>query len=186
MNDTKAQPHSIMYSRFEEAFLRWVDLLPWAEIAGETESSSLKQLRSELAAANAAIEKNDKILQRLQRLLLGDDEPPATLVDTMKDAELKRTELAGQKLLLEKQLDDLERNQQPLADSKALRDVILAGGDRDSRLRLRTEIRRRVSRIEIYFERREFPVVRVNFTNGASRFMVIGRKGEISTLAFWP
>jgi hypothetical protein len=70
MNDTKAQPHSIMYSRFEEAFLRWVDLLPWAEIAGETESSSLKQLRSELAAANAAIEKNDKILQRLQRLLL--------------------------------------------------------------------------------------------------------------------
>jgi len=171
-----------MYCKFEEAFLRWTDTLNWKEIAQQNESSELQTLRTDLAETAAQVEKADKALERMAGMLTADEEPPATLISQLKQTESRKDGLLKQQQSLQKRLDDQERKQQPLADVRALRDSILSLGDLDSRLRLRNEIRRRVSRIDCSFGDREFPVVRVTFSNGQSRFMVFGRK-EVSTFS---
>jgi len=118
----------------------------------------------------------------MARMLTADEEPPATLISQLKQTESRKDGLLKQQQSLQKRLDDQEHNQQPLADVRALRDSILSLSDLDSRLRLRNEIRRRVSRIDCSFDDRKFPVVRVTFSNRQSRFMVFGRK-EVSTFS---
>jgi hypothetical protein len=79
------------------------------------------------------------------------------------------SELIKQKEALSAKVESARASCAALYDSKTVKRLIAANGSEanDIRLRLRTEIRRRISRIEFDFSGELFPiVVNVQFVNG--------------------
>jgi hypothetical protein len=94
-------------------------------------------------------EKNHKMLDRLGRLLLAADQPPKTLLTQLKECEQKEQEL--------------------IRENEAL------STDLVTRARLREEIRKRLSQINLYFRFMPLIIADIQFLNGSKRQVV-----------FWP
>jgi DNA invertase Pin-like site-specific DNA recombinase len=171
--------HRIRYDRFEKAFLSFLSDLDWKAVSGEGEPEELKvkvakltEVTNDLATAKARCAARE-----------------AAMADEMDVAMLRV--LAAQLAKFEAQVADLETAHEAIAheveslraklatmdSQEELLALISDTANNDVRLRLRTEIRRRVSRIELNFGQDGFNVVaEVKFINGIIRGFVITDK----------
>ena len=169
----------LRYDRFEAAFLNFLTDLDWKAVSGEGEPEELKQkvanlsrITDELATAKARCAARE-----------------TAMADEMDSATLKV--LAAQLSKFEAQAADLEVAREAAAhevesikaklatmDSpEKLLALISDTANNDVRLRLRSEIRRRISRINLHFGLDGFKcVVDVKFINGIIRALIIGEK----------
>src|SRR6266446_6786870 len=90
-------------------------------------------------------EKNQKMLDRLTRLLLADDEPPKTLLTQLKESEHNEHELIRENEALSADIARLKSQQRLIADSAELKVALRNLTDLVTRARLREEIRKRLS-----------------------------------------
>jgi DNA invertase Pin-like site-specific DNA recombinase len=171
----RKRPNRINYSIFEDAFLHFLDALDWRALQGGTETAELKTANSRLNKLLLDREKNQNLLDRLTGLLLADDEPPKTLLTQLKECEQKGQELIRKNEALSAEIARLKSQQRLMADPAELRAALRNSTDLITRARLREEIRKRLSQINLYFRFMPLIIADIQFVNGSKRQVV-----------FWP
>ena len=171
--------HRIQYARFEKAFLSFLSDLDWQTVSGEGEPEELKSKVAELTRIS------DELATAKARCAARE----AAMADEMDVAMLRV--LAAQLAKFEAQAADLEIAREAVASEvesiktklatmdspEKLLALISDTANNDVRLRLRSEIRRRVSRIDLHFGLDGFKcVAEVKFINGIVRGFVITDK----------
>jgi DNA invertase Pin-like site-specific DNA recombinase len=146
------------YALFEAAILSLLSDLPWSQIAGAAESDEVKLCRGSLDALLAEI---DKVQRRIEvtNAAMDDGNVDVAAMRTLA-SRISRDEVAlfgsllERKTTLESSLASARGRSEALYDPAALFELIRnskSGESNDFRLRLRTEIRKRVKRIELNF-----------------------------------
>jgi hypothetical protein len=174
----------IKYKKFESAFLCFLKDLDWKSVAGQSESDEEK-------AASVKLETVLTELDRAARLVAAKtaaaDEETDVAASRFLAAQIARLEarvstLEAERNALHLTVEAARAKCTTLHSPEALRDLI-AAGDNETRLRLRTEIRRRISRIEFTFGfsfaglgAGGWTKVRIRFINGTERLIIL--KGE--------
>jgi hypothetical protein len=154
--NTDGPSHRLRYDRFEKAFLEFLGDLDWRTVAGEGEPAEVKTKAAQLnSLTNDLATLKAKMAART-----------AVMEETLDPGALKV--LAGQVAKFEEQAAELEKTRQMVAVEVGNMRMRLASMDsaeellhlirfntpeaNDVRLRLRSEIRRKVSRIELHFD----------------------------------
>jgi DNA invertase Pin-like site-specific DNA recombinase len=171
----RKKPNRINYPIFEDAFLHFLDALDWRALRSGTETAEVKTANCRLNKLLLDREKNQKMLDRLTKLLLADDEPPKTLLTQLKECEQKEKELIRENEALSAEIARLKSQQRLIADPAELRAALRNSTDLVTRARLREEIRKRLSQINLYFRFMPLIVVDIQFVNSSKRQVV-----------FWP
>jgi DNA invertase Pin-like site-specific DNA recombinase len=171
----RKKPNRINYSIFEDAFLHFLDALDWRALQGGTETAELKTANSRLNKLLLDREKNQRMLDRLAMLLLADDEPPKTLLAQLKECEQKEQELIRKNEAFSAEIARLKSQHSLIADPAELRAALRNSNDLVTRVRLREEIRKRLSEIKMYFRFKPLIITDIEFVNGSKRQIV-----------FWP
>jgi hypothetical protein len=182
----------LRYKKFESAFLGFLQDLDWKSVAGASESDEEKAAKVELETILAEL---DRTVRRIAAKTEAMDDPELdaatlrVLAATIAKDEARVATLETEKTRLHVTVEAARAKCNALHSPAALLSLV-ASGDNETRLRLRTEIRRRVSRIEFTFDASFFgatdlrgggwTVVRIRFVNGAERAIVF--KGECASL----
>jgi hypothetical protein len=155
--------------------------LDWRALQGGTETAELKTADSRLNKLLLDREKNQKMLDRLTRLLVADDEPPKTLLTQLKECEQKEHELIRENEALSAEIARLKSQQRLIANPAELRAALRNSTDLVTRARLREEIRKRLSQINLCFRFMPLIIADIQFVNGSKRQVVFCRKGKRRT-----
>ena len=177
-NAIEAPCHSLRYDQFETAFLNFLTELDWKAVSGEGEPEDLKQkvanlsrITDELATAKARCAAREELTA---------DATGDTLMILLEQLTKFRAEAADLEVAREAAANEVESIRTKLAtmDSpEKLLALISDTANNDVRLRLRSEIRRRISRIELSFGLDGFKCVAdVKFINGSLRALILGEK----------
>jgi DNA invertase Pin-like site-specific DNA recombinase len=172
----------LRYDRFEKAFLNFLTDLDWKAVSGEGEPEELKQKVAKLtevtndlatakarcAARTAAMDgEMDVAMLKVLAAQLAKFEAQAT------DLEVAREAAAHEVESLKNKLATMESPEELLA-------LISGAANNDIRLRLRSEIRRRISRIDLHFGLDGFKAVAdVQFVNGVIRALIFTDKATL-------
>ena len=175
----------IKYKKFETAFLGFLKDLDWKSVAGASESDEEKAAR---AALEAVLSDLDRTARRIasKTEAMDDEELDAGALRVLAGAvakdEARVTSLEAEKTRLQLIVEAARAQSGTLHSPEALLSLITAG-DNETRLRLRAEIRRRISRIEFTFGfsfaglgAGGWTKVRIRFINGTERLIIL--KGE--------
>jgi DNA invertase Pin-like site-specific DNA recombinase len=172
--------NSITYAPFEKAFLNWLDQLDWTEIVDITDSSEIAKIEGEIAALNLQIGRTETLIQTLVDQLLLLSSPAAALNTKLLQLEAKVAADKGTKEAADKRLAEARNKHRDVLDESVLYAALSKARDLETRARLRQEIRRKVSRIEIFFGKkaRSFmgadALSKVYFVNGVERWIAFG------------
>jgi DNA invertase Pin-like site-specific DNA recombinase len=171
--DDNDRPRWIDYARFENAFLAFLDDLPWREILGETESADLKACDEEVARIALDIEGKE---QQAQNILDSMATAPSKLAgERLQKLEAEIEQKKTEHEAAQKRLADLQQKSRDLLDSSIAFVKLSDASDLETRSRLREGIRKKVS--GIYFlvfnakspDGQTYSGALVRFTNGAER-----------------
>jgi DNA invertase Pin-like site-specific DNA recombinase len=177
----KKKPNRINYAQFESAFLHFLDALDWRSLVGK-ESKEIATIRAELSKALLERENSNKLIARLEKLLVGDDEPPKTLIARLKEAETREEVISATTTRLQREIDLKRSEQRSIADPHELRLAIEQSDDIEMRFRLREQIRKRIAKIEIWF-RGPAIIADIVFINGTIRQIeFLDREGDYKTI----
>lgn len=165
--DIKADRHSVVYEQFESIFLRFLDELDWTSVLDVSESEDLKSAETEIAAAAETIAHLEQQIEKLTDLLI--DTPSASLKNRLLDAEKRSQEARDLRSNAETRLADLHKRHHDLLDRSTVYFTLANETDIETRAKLREEIRRKVSRIDMRFLPNQRHVLRIEFCNGAVR-----------------
>jgi DNA invertase Pin-like site-specific DNA recombinase len=182
------------YKKFETAFLGFLHDLDWQSVAGQSESDEEKAARAELETVLGELDKTVRRIAAKDKAMEDPELDMATLkvfaAQIAKDQDRLST-LAAEKERLRGILEAARTRCNALHDIVSLRRLIEAG-DNETRLRLRTEIRNRIARIDFLFTHRfRIPLitgtaVRIEFVNGAVRRISLKRDGSGGYTLIWP
>ena len=180
--DTKAV--SWRYDWFEKWFLDYISGLDWHTITQEKIPISQQGVEKKLAAVQSRLDAINVKLARFAKLVATTDDPPATLVNEMAKLEAEKVAEKETEVELAKELDALTLRRASLIEAAVELKDLIARGDVPSRLRLREEIRRRISRIDVFPHGADaihlkdepvrapgWPAFKISFTNGAIRWL---------------
>ena len=137
---SKFKQRTLKYAPFKEAILSLLNDIDWQSLI----DVSNPELQKELAEVEALIGKNEARLSRYNRMLDLDDEPPELLWNKIKIAQQEAKDLDSQR----------ERLLSRAASSQSLSGIPTITVNqtvRESNIRLREELRRRIERIDITF-----------------------------------
>ena len=141
----------------------WTDN-PWP---GEAESPEVKATRAELETVLSEIEKCQGRLANLQTLVADEGSFSHALFAAVDSEEAKLADLIGRKEKLAASLA-MARSRATALESPEDLLAIIHSGDPAMRLKLKSEIRKRISRIEVSFGLDGFEALAdVKFINGA-------------------
>ena len=177
----KRKSHRIGYARFEAAFLRFIADLDWKKIAGQKETPDLGIVRNKLNTALTEIDKAERLIAR-RTLDMENPDLPAEEVQLFAaiivKAQQRLASLIDERSRLETRISQEESKTEALYRPKELLALARSSENNECRLRLREEIRRRVTRIDCYFNL-EAMAARIAFSNGGYRFVVIGKREKL-------
>jgi hypothetical protein len=165
--DIKADRHSVVYEEFESVFLRFLDELDWSSVIDTADNEELQAAEQEIAAAAATIADLEQRIEKLTDLLI--DTPSASLKARLLDAERSLQAAQADRASAESRLADLRKRHQVLLDRSTVYFQLASATDIETRAKLREEIRRKVSRIDMRFLPSQRYVLRIEFCNGAVR-----------------
>lgn len=194
-----AKATSWRYDWFEAQFLAFITGLDWAEVAQETAPSEEVQLRSNVAAEQAKLAGIQQQLTRLTEALATTEQAaPQSVLGLIGRLEKEQAKANARLLAVAKEAAAMEARRLALQDSADRIRALVANGNRDARLRLREEIRRRIQRIDVFAEgvpEERFvaegvplsapgsPAFKITFANGASRWVINASRRPDSTPA---
>lgn len=177
----RLKPNRIDYQMFEDGFLHFLDILDWRSLLSK-ETNDTAALKATLSKTLLERQDNTKLLEKLERLLVNEDAPPKTLLNRLKDVEAREEQLEATITRLRKEIDLKREERQTISDPHELRLAIRETENIETRFRLREEIRRRVSGIEIKF-RGPVIITNITFVTGAVRQIVfLDREGDYKTI----
>jgi DNA invertase Pin-like site-specific DNA recombinase len=180
-NGTKG--NAIPYADFEKAFLRFLDDLDWTTIVDVADSSEIKKLESAIAELEVRIDRTGTQIEILVDKLLTLDTPAAAPNDRLLKLEATVAEDKNVLAMLEKQLESAKGKHRDLIDKSVLSASLSKSKDIETRSRLRQEIRRKVSRIDLSFGLDGwFCVADVKFINNAIRGIIFTDDGRVLIL----
>jgi DNA invertase Pin-like site-specific DNA recombinase len=172
------QPNRIYYDDFENSFLSFFDMLDWTEVLDVAESDDLKRTEEEIASLGLDIARGELQVQKLTDLLL--DTPSKALKERLLKTEAQIEVSKANCAAAKKRLADQKQKHHDLLDESVVFSKLAKARDVKTRARLRQEIRKKVSKIEIYFGsetsalgHRKF-VAFVTFANNVKRQIVFG------------
>jgi DNA invertase Pin-like site-specific DNA recombinase len=192
--------HSVRLEAFENAMLRLLPDLDWKAIAEESEPPEITAARAELDAVLGEIDRCNARLGSLEKLV-AEGSFSRSLFETLDAERLRLGDLSGRAEKLAGTVAEARSQAASLHDPAALIAAIHSGHAKpELRLRLKSEIRKRIRRIELSFgekiwttdgvvvpddESKSGPagktvVARLTFINGADRFAMIGRTGAVA------
>jgi DNA invertase Pin-like site-specific DNA recombinase len=193
------QPANRMrYDHFEKAFLGFLYDLDWRAVAGESEPEEMGQLKADLDKVASEIDRTTRVLERNRKIIDDPDTPlSTTLLESVSRAEIKLAEFIGQREQITRNMEKVRTSSTTIAHPEELLAAI-ASRNRDSnevRLRLRAEIRKRISRIDLHFGVEIITttgeaianvqpgaakaVARIQFVNGVTRTVIFQGKNKI-------
>jgi hypothetical protein len=175
---SKFATHKVRYDKFKTAILNLLkNDIDWLSLVEDSDP----QIRIELAEIEAEIQKNDARLDRYSKMLDLDDNAPELLLNKIKIAEREAKDLQLQH----------ERLQSRAISNQSLKTgiptITVNQTVRESNLKLREEIRRRISRIDLAFGATVLTtpgvtevkpgkmqvVAKIKFVNGSVKFAFI-------------
>ncbi len=180
-----AKAVSWRYDWFEKWFLDYITGLDWQAITKDQIPIEEIGTQKELAALETKLDQIDIKLTRLANLAKSTDNPPATLVSEMSELERERNAEKEKAIEIAKQLEFITGRRAALTEAASGLKKLIASGDMPSRLRLREEIRRRISRIDLFPNgadkehlkgepvrpEPDTPSFKITFSNGAIRWI---------------
>lgn len=93
------KPNWVVYSEFEEIFLKWLDALDWSTIADISDTASLKKkMEEEVAELQLSISRAEAKIKTLVDAFVALSSPAAALNDRMRELE---SQVAADKVQLE-------------------------------------------------------------------------------------
>jgi hypothetical protein len=179
----------LRYQKFESAFLGFLKDLDWKSVAGASESDDEKAAKVALETVLAELDRTARRIAANERELQDPDHPARRKLLTYIAADEARVaELESQRDALHLTVEAARAKSATLHSPEALL-ALIAAGDNETRLRLPTEIRRRVRRIEFTFNatflantelaRGGWTMVRISFVNGVERAMLAKGDGYV-------
>jgi DNA invertase Pin-like site-specific DNA recombinase len=166
--------HSIKYKPFETAFIHFLTQQNWREIAGQKETQELGIARNKLNIVLAEIDQQQRLIER-RTLDLENPDLSAKKVDVFSSiivkAQERLTALVDQKSRLEGEISREEAKTHALYHPEEML-ALLGSGNVENRLRARTEIKKRVSRIMVDLSG-DLPLIIVPFVNGVIHLAII-------------
>jgi hypothetical protein len=142
-------PHRLDYQSFERAFLYWLDELDWRSVLDVSESDEIRSLEQRISTLALEIARNtDRIKNIGERLI---DTPSDYLSWALLEAEQNLKAQTMQKSELEKSLASAQSRHRDLLSHDVVYSQLVTLKDPDSRAKLRGEIRRKVTRIDVTF-----------------------------------
>lgn len=188
----KAKATRWRYVWFEKWFLDYITRLDWTEVANEATPGAEMALQKHLAEQQIKVEGIDKSLERLVKLASTVDAPPKTILDQIWKLENGRQEADRELGGLETEVENAVTRRNALHETGLQIRDLAATGDLPTRLRLREEIRRRITRIDLFPKgipatkqaaedfpvpmREDQPAFKIVFTNGAIRWVYCDRR----------
>jgi uncharacterized coiled-coil protein SlyX len=195
------ESHSLVYSHFERSFLHWLDELDWSTILNISESSDIADAEKNVANFKLSLERTENQVRLLTDKMLELDTPAAALNKRLLELEEKSAVDKAAFEVAEKKLIEAKVRHNHFSDRSVVFSTLVEAKDIETRVRLREEIRRKVSRIDfdfdatfdgnlaVYHQRdsagrfvdvapHQFgecagPLVRVQFVNGAERLVIM-------------
>jgi len=179
-----AKAVSWRYDWFEKWFLDYISGLDWQAITREEVPIEQTGIEKKLAKIQAKLDDLNIKLARLSKLAKSTDEPPATIIVEMTALEAEKTTEQKAELELAKELDALTARRAALMEASTEFKKLIVKGDETARARLREEIRRRISRIDVFpkgasaehlkdepVKALDMPCFKITFSNGAIRWV---------------
>jgi DNA invertase Pin-like site-specific DNA recombinase len=186
-------PNQIVYSDFEAAFLTWLDQLDWASVIDAHDSEEIRGLEVKLADLQLAINRCEG------RITIAVDElvnlPSPALRARLRAEEESLEAFKRERESVAKTLEAAQAKNRDLLGPNVVYASLAGARDLETRVKLRAEIRRRVSSIVFWFMRGPevpklvedsvkdlFPFAEITFTNGRKRYVVLLGSGVFMTL----
>ena len=159
--------------------MHFLDQLDLTTIVDVADSSEIARLEAEIAELNVRISRTEEQITKLVDKLLTLDTPAAALNKRLLELEATVAEDKKIRELVEKQLAEAKHKHHDLLDRSVLYASLSKAKDIETRSRLRQEIRRKVSRIELHFGLDGwFCVADVNFVKNVIRGLIFTANGE--------
>jgi hypothetical protein len=172
--DKGRKQNRIRYSVIEELVLQYFEREDWKSVAGSSETEEVKAARSDLEAVLRSIDLLSQQVQKWNAALVTEDDVATikVLAGKVAKAEAALTAQYAQQDALQATIDSAVSRCSALYDPQALIDLIQQQTPEanEIRLRLRSEIRKRVYRIGIIFYPHGNIGIAINYTNGVWRF----------------
>jgi len=166
------------YEKFETAFLGFLDELDWKSVARAAESDEVSGAAAEWNRVSLEADRVSRALVVKESVLemSTDIAESRTLTPLVTKLRSRLTNLTEEKEALSGKLDSARARSEALYRPEDLLALIRSNtpeGD-DVRLRLRTEIRKRIARIEVSFGLDGFQAVcDIRFVNGVQRGIIL-------------
>jgi hypothetical protein len=146
--------HALRYDRFENAFLSFLQDLDWKSVAGIGESPEVKALGDQLEATLAEIDLRSRKISQMEKIV-EEGTLSASLFVSLDAEKSKLVEAVTRKEKITSEVARARSKLQALYSPEALKEAIKAGKNPELRLKLKNEIAKRVSRIDIEFKDRK-------------------------------
>jgi len=178
-----AKAVSWRYDWFETWFLNFITGLDWNSIVSTELPIKETEADKALAAVQVRLAGINLELARLVKFVAATDKPPATILTAMEKLEAEKAAQKNREIELAKELESMVIRRNALTEAATEFKNLITNGDGPSRLRLREEIRRRISRIDIFPNGADkshlkgepvsapgWPAFKISFINGAVRW----------------
>jgi DNA invertase Pin-like site-specific DNA recombinase len=180
------KPHYLNYDRFERLFLEWMDQLDWTTVIDTADQGEIREAEEQIAHMRLDLGRSQQQAQKIFNLLT--DTPSRTLKDNLLKEEAKQDSLHIDIGIAEGKLEQLRLKHRDLMDRSVLFTELSQSKDFETRFKLRSEVRRKVALIQIFFHEAPGKVTAaITFHNGAIRDLVLGEdSAELITYPGYP
>jgi hypothetical protein len=176
------------YDKLESAVLDYFFRVKWHEVAASGESDEVRSIRAEL---DVTLRELDKVTRRVEVNTTamdaeGIDSAALTVLATkLAKDQSAITTLTANKERLQTALSAAIGKSAALHDSESFLNLIRSAESGNLRLRLRTEIQRRISRIALVFGNEDYPTifVQIEYSKGGQTLRGTRNGRQVATSA---
>jgi hypothetical protein len=181
--NAEAKSNRISYPAFEKSFLGFLEDLDWKSVAGQSELPEVKINQAKLDTVKAELYKMERVAAKFDALSNDPDLDTKFVLGKLQEANQKIARMSLEREALDSDIKSAKAAAEALYRPEELLKAIL-GGDPSLRLRLKSEIAKRVSRIDLTFNATVLTsgevnvtpgigktVARISFINGAFRWI---------------
>ena len=166
--------HYVRYDRLEKAFLSFLSDLDWKAVAGHGDSAEVTAATARREAVLGEINSISRKIAQLEKLV-EDGSFSKSLFDTLDDLKSKLIDATSREEKLASEVNRARAKVAALHSSEELIQMI-RDGDPDRRLRLKSLIAQRVSRIDIEFADGKPRQAIVRLINGFTDVILFGSR----------
>lgn len=145
------------YKIFEEYVLHHLEEVDWQQLLPKTDSGDVHA--EQKIGLEAKLDGVQRSLARLMKLARDSDSPPKNIIADISRLETEEANFKQQLIILDRKDSERDALQKRIVQGADDFKKLIRAGDRDSRLRLREEIRARVTRIDLFSDVQTTPAV---------------------------